>query len=139
MYSPSNASIYSPTLQYWPRYNTAPDHSCRDVPEAQKRRSKKRQPISSVLAQNHSQALRPAVKTPVKNPRMMSKIQFSIPSCLALMSLSACMSITSAQQVTPKPQRYELSVRACEIDPRVKSHPEINFQPERKERKREID
>ncbi len=27
----------------------------------------------------------------------------------------------------PKPQRYELSVRASEIDPRVKSHPEIDF------------
>src|SRR4029450_13327124 len=27
----------------------------------------------------------------------------------------------------PKPQRYDLTARASEIDPRVRSHPEIDF------------
>src|SRR5688500_8920401 len=27
----------------------------------------------------------------------------------------------------PKPQRYELSARASELDPRVQAHPEIDF------------
>lgn len=58
---------------------------------------------------------------------MMTKFQFSATLCIGLMSLSACTKITLAQEATPKAQRYEINARASEIDPRVKSHPEINF------------
>ena len=46
---------------------------------------------------------------------------------IGLMSLSMCLSVASAQTSATKQKRYELSARASEIDPRVKSHPKINF------------
>ena len=47
----------------------------------------------------------------------------------------AALTLTAASQAAepalvysdPKPQRYELSVRASELDPQAKPHPEIDF------------
>ncbi|WP_009958669.1 BPSS1187 family protein [Verrucomicrobium spinosum] len=50
-----------------------------------------------------------------------------IPSVLLLVGAST---LTAAPELTlndPKPQRYELTARASQIDPRAKEHPELEF------------
>ena len=59
--------------------------------------------------------------------KMISKIHVSATTMIGLMSLCICLNIASAQTSATKQKRYELSARASEIDPRVKSHPKINF------------
>lgn len=50
---------------------------------------------------------------------------------LLFVTIAACSADLSLAQTTsfndPKPQRYQLTARASEIDPRVKAHPEIGF------------
>jgi hypothetical protein len=49
--------------------------------------------------------------------------------CLTLIAIAAIVHAADAPLLfnDPKPQRYELSARASEIDPRARSHPEIDF------------
>lgn len=53
----------------------------------------------------------------------------SLLSALLLMNVLAIAALAEDAPTyrDPKPQKYELSVRASEIDKRVKAHPEINF------------
>ena len=48
-------------------------------------------------------------------------------SLLCLLALTAGLQAADTAFEDPKPQRYELSKRASEIDPRAKEHPEIDF------------
>ena len=48
----------------------------------------------------------------------------------SLLPLALAGSLAAAEPLTfkdPTPQRYELTARASEIDPRAKAHPEIDF------------
>ena len=66
-------------------------------------------------------------KSEENTKKMISKIHLSATTMIGLMSLCMSLNITSAQTSATKQKRYELSARASEIDPRVKSHPKINF------------
>lgn len=58
---------------------------------------------------------------------LRSNFRVSIHRCLAP-SLGLFLSAVGfTQQAAAQPQRYELTARASEIDPRAKPHPEINF------------
>lgn len=50
-----------------------------------------------------------------------------VPSLILLTAGFASAAETPLKFNDPKPQRYELSARASEIDPRAKEHPEIDF------------
>ncbi len=53
--------------------------------------------------------------------------------CVACLSAALWLSVAGAAEQPapafsdPSPQRYELSARACQLDPRARPHPEINF------------
>lgn len=66
-------------------------------------------------------------KSEENTKKMISKIHLSATTMIGLMSLCMSLNIASAQTSATKQKRYELSARASEIDPRVKSHPKINF------------
>ena len=54
----------------------------------------------------------------------------TIPALVALLFLPLAALRAADAPLTfndPKPQRYELTARASEIDPRAKAHPEIDF------------
>src|SRR6267378_6184487 len=63
--------------------------------------------------------------------RQQTETTFSIRPFIALLLLTRLLSLHAADApltfADPKPQRYEFSARASEIDPRARPHPEIDF------------
>ena len=55
------------------------------------------------------------------------KTQFSFLLALLLNSVSAFSANAAQVYNDPKPQRYDVTARASEIDPRAREHPEIDF------------
>ena len=54
---------------------------------------------------------------------------YLLPSAALLLTLPAALNAAEAPLAfsDPKPQRYELTARASQLDPRAKPHPEIDF------------